>query len=160
MLLPTFFTYLAAASALVVPRDPRPVFDGSCCFGLRERATGTTILQEISLGSLYVGGRSDNTVESWYCMNLKDGRHILRDPWNSACYLRPEKEFVCQDPTPSLDVWTLESSGASRLLANGGRTSWLACPSSGRGNQIWGTGSTKTGCKTVQLEAYGFLGKC
>ena len=84
---------------------------------------------------------------------------ILRDNFYNACFMRPNAQFVCLDPTPGANKFTLVNGRTA--LAHDGITGFKACPNTGGGELVWGSGKANAAsCRAIQLKPEGFKGTC
>ena len=143
-------------TALTIPRQTKTIPAGQCCFSLHDTATGDIVQQDETTGNMYLAAGEPS---GWYCLGVDSGATILRDNFYNACFLRPDAQFICLDPTPGTNKFTL--ADARTELAHDGLTGWKACPNTGgTGSLLWGSGATVSGCRAITLKPEGFLGTC
>jgi hypothetical protein len=152
-----FSLFLCLAAASPVPQN-QYVPDGQCCFALQDTLTGSILQQSKAGGYVYFNGGFPN---GWYCIEPYNDRKLLWDDYGNTCFVNPEKQFVCLDPTPSGDKWTLVKQNNSRILARNGDSTFWACPvKTGVELVFVPQKADKTGCRKLNLKANTLKGAC
>lgn len=156
--MPTFKSLVFLASLAlggVLPRSPdKDTPEGYCCFTLHDASNGDIVQQNQKEGSMFL---NSDQPDGWYCFNFSDTRGVLVDDWYNACIITTTDYFTCLDQTLGGIVWGLESDD-SPLLTHDGRLDFNACEQESGGELLYG--DKTTGCRTLQLEAKGFVGAC
>jgi hypothetical protein len=154
-----FGLFLGLAAASPTPKA-HSVPAGQCCFELQDSSTNAILQQSKAGGYTYFNGGFTN---GWYCVKPGDNQKLLFDNYGNTCFLNPQEQVVCLDPTPSSDEWTLVKQNGSKVLARNGDTGFWACPAtSGSGELVFGPpkSSKSSGCRKLNLKARSPQGKC
>ncbi|KAI9167619.1 hypothetical protein HJFPF1_03752 [Paramyrothecium foliicola] len=158
MALPIVFSLLFCLAAASPMPQTQHVPAGQCCFGLQDSGSSAILQQDRRNGDVYLKSTFTN---GWFCTEPSTNRKLLFDDENNTCFTNPSGQFICFDPIPSGDQWTLEKQGSSRLLARDGSVDFWACPNKAGGEILFVQGKKdKTGCRKLNLKAHTLKGAC
>ncbi|GAO17939.1 hypothetical protein UVI_02026830 [Ustilaginoidea virens] len=156
MMLGLLVSLLPATAGMVLGRDA-PVPPGACCFALLDVSSGQAVQQRPGGGYLTLGAGDP---DGWYCIDLADSKHVLRDAFDNACFVNSDQQLQCLDPTPGFDAWSLQHGGGDALLAVNGGTGFSACRSSAGRGVYARVKAGESGCQGIRLKARGLRGTC